>query len=181
MNRDKFIFELAKLKPNQSFLKLHGYRSEYGQEIVASIVFNVPYARAIEQSIAALKGYFPQDPIYSAAKRELMGLFKNTLIKLSEKNKEEDNPDFLPFLDEKMRRVDGIKLHKPTCELHIFSFVKKKIISVEGNPYGRNIPRFSPTKESFKKICPALKFEKLKVSPRQVESVTVESLALLEF
>lgn len=180
MNRDKFLFEAAKLKPNQNFLRLHGYKFESGQEIFANIVFNVPYARAIEESIAALKGYFPRDPHYCAAKIELLSAFKGALIGLSQKNISEDNSDFLPFLDEKMQRIDGIKLHVATSDLHIFSFVHKKIISVEGNPYGKNVQRFSPIKESFKKICPALKFEKLRVSPWQVENITVENLALLE-
>jgi hypothetical protein len=181
MNRDRFLFEAAKINPTQNFLKLHGYKSEYGQEIFASIVFNVPYIKALQESIAALKGYFPQDPHFASVKIEVLGSLKENLLRLPEAKETENEQDFLPFWDEKRRKIDGIKLHRATSELHIFSFVHKKIISQYGNPYGKKIPRFNPIRESFKKLCPALKFEKLRVSPWQVENITVENLALLEF
>lgn len=180
MNRDKFVFEASKLRPTKNFLRINGLKTDCGAEIFANIVFNVSYKNAIEESLRALKGYFPMDSRYVAAKAELIGKFRAALISMSEQKVADDEPHFLPLTDEKRRRIDGIRFHQPSSTLHIFALVQKKTISSPGNEYGKGVPRYSTIVEVFKKICPALKFESMTISPWQVESIKVESLFLLE-
>jgi len=180
LNKEKFVFEISKLRSNKNFLKIDGLKTDYGDEIFAKITFNVSYKTAIEESLRALNGHFPSDFHYQSAKNELVGKFKSALISMSEQRFIENECDFLYPMNDDGQKIEGIRVHRPSSTLHIFAFFHKKIISDTGNPYGKGAPRFNPILESFKKICPALRFESVTISPWQVANICVESLLLLE-
>lgn len=180
MNKDKFIFELSKLRSDKHFLRIEGLRTDYGPEVFANVTFNMPYKKAIEESLHALKGYFPSNLHHAMAKNELVGKFKAALISMSEQKTIEDESGFLPLLNDDRKRIEGVRFHKPSSTLHVFSFVSNKELSLHGNAYAKGFPRYNPIIETFKKICPALRFERMAISPWNVENIRVENILLLE-
>lgn len=175
----KFVSELSKLRPSSTFLSLKGYRNEHSEVSDYSIVFNISYKNSIKKSIMALEGCVPKNDLAAKAKQELIDSFNLSLNKIKEFGFEELQEHYTHFTDEKGVYIKGVKLHDKTATIHLYGFVVHKKVIVPGNYPISNKRPLTIEKDKLRKLCPVSKFRQFKVSPEQLDYISVNNLVLL--
>jgi hypothetical protein len=181
MDKQQFLSELGRLRPGSMFLSLMGYRNEYSEVSNYSIIFHMSYQKALERSLAALQGVVPGSDYESIAKRELIDSYHKSLDKMAITPLEELEDNYTRFLDENGNYIKGIKMLTQTGELHLYGLVNSKRIIIPGNYPNKADTRrpLTVAKDKLRKLCPVSKFRQFKLSPDQVDSISVQNLSLL--
>ena len=99
MDQKQFVSELAKLRPQATFLSLIGYRNEHSEVADYSIVFHMSYENALKRSIMALEGVVPADDMQARAKQELLDGYNASLEKMATTPVEEIDDAYTRFFD----------------------------------------------------------------------------------
>lgn len=179
MNKQSFITELSNLKPCATFLTLHKYKNDHGEVADHNIVFHISYKNALEKSILTLKEYIPQSALEGQAKVELLESFNNSLSKIEETSIEEINDGYHRFFDDNKKYIKGIKLHEESNTLHLYGFVVNKRIIEKGEYSPQNKRPLTLAKDKLRTLCTVSKFRQYKITPDQVEKISVQNLNLL--
>lgn len=179
MNQDQFVEELSKLKPGATFLTLKGYRNEHSEVADYSVVFHISYKNALERSIAALEPYVPADDLEKVARQELIDGYTKSLNKMAETPVEEVEDAYTRFFDDDGKYIKGIKLHTESKTLHLYGLVSQKKVLMPGSYPTKNKRALTIAKDKLRKMCPVDKFRQFKITPEQVDLISVQNLSLL--
>lgn len=179
MDRKQFVEELSKLRPSATFLSLIGYRNEYSEVADYSIVFHISYENALRRSLAALESAVPVDTLQAIAKQELIDGYNTSLTKMAITPIVEIDDAYTRFFDSDGNYIKGIKLHTETDTLHLYGLVNSKRVLIPGQYPHRNRRELTKAKDELRKLCPVEKFRQFKVTPAQVDRISVENLSLL--
>lgn len=178
MNQSQFVSELGKLRPSSTFLSIKGYRNRYGEVANYSIAFHVSYNKALGRSILQLESYVPENDLEEEAKEKILkSLIKS--LETSSNSKERSDSTYLRFLDERGREIKGVKLHIDTNTLHLYGFVVHKKVIMPGNYPKSNRKPLTKVSSAMRSKLSVGKFRQFKITPEQVESISVENLSLL--
>jgi hypothetical protein len=177
--QENILFELAKLRPNSTFLTLKGYRNAHGEISDYSIVFNVSYENSLKKSILCLKDLIPSDDLEAKAKEQLIASYNKSLISLETTPFEELEDNYVHFRDENNKYIKGIKYHKASKTTHLYGFVVHKKVIIPGSyPKVNKLP-LTLAKEKLAKTLSVSKFRQFKVVPEQLDYISVNNLTLL--
>jgi hypothetical protein len=179
MNQLQFVSELAKLRPSSTFLTLLGYRNEHSEVADYSIVFHISYENALKRSITALEGVVPADDLQVRAKRELIDGYNTSLAKMATTPVEEIDDAYTRFFDSDGSYIKGVKVHTATNTLHLYGLVNHKRVLMPGIYPHTNRRELTIAKDKLRKLCPVGKFRQFRITPDQVDSISVENLSLL--
>jgi hypothetical protein len=179
MNQQKFVSELAKLRSSATFLSVMGYRNEHSEVADYSLVFHMSYKNAIKRSIVIMKGLVPSDDLEVQAKEELLLSFGASLRKMAETPEEELQDHFTHFRDDNGSYIKGVKLHTESNTLHLYGLVNHKRVLMPGSYPETNRRPLTITKDRLRRMCPVGKFRSFRMTPNQVDSISVENLSLL--
>ena len=75
--------------------------------------------------------------------------------------------------------VKGVKLHTATNTLHLYGFVAQKKMLMPGIHKPRNRKPLTIAKDKLRNKCNVSKFRQFKITPEQVDCISVEGLHLL--
>jgi len=179
MNQTKFVAELSKLRPSATFLSILGYRNEYSEVADYSLIFHMSYQNALKRSLLALESIVPASDLESVAKQELVAGFQKSLDKMAEIPLEELEDGYTRFFDEDGKYIKGVKLHDATNTLHLYGLVAHKRVLMPGDYPKSNKRPLTMAKDKLRKLCPVSKFRQFRITPDQVNSISVENLSLL--
>ena len=179
MNQTKFVAELSKLRPSATFLSILGYRNEYSEVADYSLIFHMSYQNALKRSLLALESIVPTSDLESVAKQELVAGFQKSLDKMAEIPLEELEDGYTRFFDEDGKYIKGVKLHDATNTLHLYGLVAHKRVLMPGDYPKSNKRPLTMAKDKLRKLCPVSKFRQFRITPDQVNSISVENLSLL--
>jgi len=179
MNQAQFVAELGKLRPSSTFLSIKGYRNQYGEVANYNIAFHINYKNALERSLLQLGSYVPVDDLEDQAREKILNSLKKSLDNSSEKSEDKRDSAYLHFSDDKGNLIKGVKLHIDTNTLHLYGFVVHKKVIMPGNYPKTNQKPLTKVSNSLRSKLPVGKFRQFKITPDQVESISVENLSLL--
>ena len=181
MERQKFISQLSLLRPSSTFLTLHQYRNEYDEVSDYSIVFHISYHNALKKSLMILDQFTPSTALEIVAKAELMDGYQKSLTKTETISIEEIDDAYDRFFDTDGNYIKGCKLHRSSNTLHLYGLVNSKKIIEAGFYPNKSDTRRSLTKakDQLRKMCPVNKFRQFRITPQQVDHISVEHLSLL--
>jgi hypothetical protein len=179
MDRKQFVEELSKLRPSATFLSLSGYRNEHSEVADYSIVFHISYENALKRSVAVLDAVVPVDTLHALAKQELIDGYNKSINKIALTPIEEIDDAYTRFFDADGSYIKGVKLHTATDTLHLYGFVNTKRVIIPGQYPKRNKRDLTKAKDELRKLCPVEKFRQFKITPTQVDRISVENLSLL--
>lgn len=178
MDQVQFVAELAKLRPNSTFLTLKSYRNEHSEVADYSIVFHMSYENALQKSISTLEQYVPANDVEAKAKNELLESFHNSLNKMEETPIEEIEDGYTRFYDNG-KYIKGVKMHTESGTLHLYGLVSQKKILVPGSYPKKNKRELTIAKDKLRYMCAVGKFRQFKILPQNVDSIKVENVSLL--
>lgn len=182
MDQKQFVAELSKLRSAATFLSLTGYRNEHSEVADYSIVFHISYENALKRSIVALEtlgALDPIDPLRELARKELLDGYATSLTKIATIPVEEIDDAYTRFFDSDGNYIKGVKLHTATNVLHLYGFVNSKRVHIPGQYPKRNKRDLTKAKDELRKFCPVDKFRQFRITPAQVDRISVEHLSLL--
>lgn len=179
MNNANFVKELAKLRPNSTFLTLKRYQNEHNEISDYSIIFHMSYKTALQKSLKIIEELSANTILEKQAKSELIESFSNSLTKHDVNELQAKEDGYSQFYDNKGNFVKGVKLHDRTSTLHLYGLVVHKKVVQEGEYPVRNSKELTIIKNKMRSLTPVGKFRQFKVLPSQVESITVENVDLL--
>jgi len=179
MDQKQFAAELSKLRPSATFLSLRGYRNEHSEVADYNIVFHISYENALKRSIAILESIVPTDTLQALAKQELIDGYNSSINKIALTSIEEIDDAYTRFFDSNGNYIKGVKLHTSSHTLHLYGFVNHKRILIPGQYPKRNKRDLTKAKDALRKMCPVNKFRQFKITPSQVDCISVENLSLL--
>lgn len=179
MNQVQFISELSKLRTSSTFLTLHGYRSESGEVADFNIVFHMSYKNALLRSIAVLEAIIPNDDLEAQAKKECLSSFMTSLDKMDSTPIEEIEDSYRRFTDSNGQFIKGVKLHEETNTLHLYGLVVNKRTVMPGFHKSKNSKPLTIAKNKLRALTPIGRFRQFKITPDQLDSISVENLSLL--
>jgi hypothetical protein len=181
MERQQFIKQLSLLRPSSTFLTLHQYCNEYDEVSDYNIVFHISYHNALKKSLSILDQFIPSTPLEIVAKEELMDGYQKSLTKTQTIPIEEIDDAYDRFFDADGSYIKGVKLHRSTNTLHLYGLVNSKRVIAKGNyPVKADTRRsLTKTKDQLRKLCPVNNFRQFKITPQQVDHISVEHLSLL--
>jgi Ca2+-dependent lipid-binding protein len=177
MEKQDFIRALGALRPSSTFLTLHKYRNNYGEIANYNIIFHISYVNALQKSIEILENIKPATDLSSQAKRELLTSFHTSIQKASEVD--EDDDVYHRFFNEEGILIKGIKMHTATSTLHLEGFAHKKTVLTPGIYPEKNQRLLTIEKERLRQLCPISKFRQFRITPGQLEKITVQNLSFL--
>jgi hypothetical protein len=173
------VAELSKLRPSATFLSLSGYRNEHSEVADYSIVFHISYENALKRSVAALETVVPVDSLQALAKQELLDGYHTSLNKIATIPVEEIDDAYTRFFDSDGSYIKGVKLHTASDTLHLYGFVNHKRVLIPGSYPKRNKKDLTKAKDELRKLCAVDKFRQFRITPNQVDRISVEHLSLL--
>ena len=179
MDKAEFILQLGKLRPSSTFLTLKGYRNNVGEIADYNIVFHVSYSSALRRSIMALEGYIPNSFLEAQAKQELLDGYQNSIDRTEGLPVDEVSDHYMWFSDSSGNRIKGVKMHIKTETLHLYGFVVHKRVLMPGTYPVVQHKELTIAKNKLRKMCPINSFRQFRISPDQVESISVEKIHLL--
>jgi hypothetical protein len=179
MSQEQFVSELSKLRPAATFMSLLGYRNESSEVADYSIVFHMSYKNALRRSIVALDSIVPEDDYAAIAKQELIISYQASLDKMDTTPVEEIDDNYTRFFDSDGSHIKGVKLHTETNTLHLYGLVNHKRVLMPGQYKQTNRRPLTIAKDKLRRLCPVSKFRQFKITPAQVDSISVENLSLL--
>lgn len=179
MDKIEFLTELAKLRTSSTFLTLVGYRNEYSEVADYSILFHMDYANACRKSIQVMEKYVPTDHLQTLAKAELLSSFRRSL-RTAETTLEVDIDDaYSRFIAANGTYIKGVKMHTKTGILHLYGLLVHKRVTMPGIYPDSTGSELVQVKRHLRKMCPLGKFRQFRITPFQVERISVENLSLL--
>ncbi len=177
MNNSEFVLEISKLRPSSTFLSIMGYRNSASEIADYSIVFNMSYESALRKSIAVLENTITTGDLQNKAKKELIDGYSKSLENISAKDKVDNT--YTLFYDQNNKPIKGIKLHNATNTLHLYGLVNWKKVIMPGI-YSKNSKKeLTIIKDKLRKLTPLGKFRQFKITPDQVDRISVQNLNLL--
>lgn len=179
MNQQKFVTELSKLRPSATFLSIMGYRNEHSEVADYSLIFHMSYENALKRSLLALESVVPTSDMESVAKQELVAGFQKSLDKMAETPIEALEDGYTRFFDSDGKYIKGVKLHDATDTLHLYGLVNHKRVLLPGNYPKSNKRPLTIAKDKLRRLCPVAKFRQFRITPNQVDRISVENLSLL--
>jgi len=179
MDRNQFVEELSKLRSSATFLSLLGYRNDHSEVADYSIVFHMSYENALKRSLLVLESVVPTDALHALAKQELLDGYAKSLNKIAITPIEEIEDAYTRFFDSDGNYIKGVKLHTETDTLHLYGLVNSKRVLIPGQYPTRNRRDLTKAKDELRKLCPVEKFRQFKITPAQVDRISVEHLSLL--
>ena len=179
MDQKQFVTELSKLRSSATFLSLIGYRNEHSEVADYNIVFHISYENALRRSVTALESVVPADTLQALAKQELIDGYNTSLTKMAQTPIEEIDDAYTRFFDLDGNYIKGVKLHTETNVLHLYGFVNSKRVLIPGQYPKRNRRELTKAKDELRKLCPVDKFRQFRLTPDQVDRISVEHLSLL--
>jgi hypothetical protein len=174
-----FVTELGKLRSSSTFLTLKGYRNESSEVADYNMVFHMSYANALQKSLDVLKKLKTPTDLEKQAKSELMESFQTSLTKMATTPLEDVDDAYTRFTDDDGAYIKGVKLHTNTNTLHLYGLVVHKRVVLPGNYAKKNKKPLTLAKDKMRYLTPVGKFRQFKITPAQVESISVENLSLL--
>ncbi len=174
MDQQQFVAELGKLRTSSTFLTLKGYRSESGEVSDFSIVFHMSYKNALLRSIAKLEALVPADELEAQAKEECLASFMNSLDRIETTPIEEVDDAYRRFTDSNGTYIKGVKLHEESNTIHLYGLVVHKKILMPGIHKTKNRKPLTVAKDRLRRMCPVGSFRQFRISPNQVDSISVE-------
>lgn len=180
MDQTQFVTELSKLRPGATFLTLRGYRNEASEIADYSIVFHMSYENALKKSIETLAALDLQTDLEKKARAELIDSFARSLAKgAGSPELEERDPVYSYFKDDKGEYVKGVKYHDASGTLHLYGLVVHKRVILPGIYASKNRRELTIAKDKLRHLTPVGKFRQFKLTPEQVDSITVQNVSLL--
>ena len=179
MNKQQFVTELAKLRPSSTFLSLMGYRNSNSEIANYNIIFHINYQNALKKSILQLQSIVPENDLEALAKQDLIDGYNKSLNKISTVEIKDINDAYTRFFDEDGNYIKGVKLHTQTNVLHLYGFVNFKHIIMPGLYTQTNRQPLTIAKDKLRKNLPVEKFRQFKISPNQVDYISVQNISLL--
>lgn len=179
MNKIDFVSELSKLRTSATFLSLTGYRNEHGEVADYSIVFHISYENALKRSIMALECVVPEDDMQTLAKQQLLDGYNKSLSNIATTPVEEVENAYTRFLDSNGKYVKGVRLHTETNTLYIYGMLNSKRVTAAGIYPARNKRPLTIAKDKLRRLCSVDKFRQFKITPSQVQKISVENISLL--
>ena len=179
MKIEEIIAELAKIRPDSTFLKVNGYKSVKTSEVSDfQIVFHMSYANALEKAILDLECVVPENELQAEAKDSLMKGYKKSFDKVSSEPLEVIGEHYRRVFDSNGNHIKGIKVHNETNTLYIFGRLHKKKVRSPGNYKTVNHKPLTIAKDELSKNFAVSKFRQFVIEPGQFESIKVENLTL---
>lgn len=179
MNNQQFVAELANLRPASTFLTLKGYRNEASEIADFSIAFHMSYRSALEKSKAILQELALSNDLEKQARDELIASFDKSLLNMAQTPIEEIEDGYQRFFDEEGNYIKGVKLHVATDTLHLYGLVVHKRVMMPGMYKHTNRKPLTIAKDKLRHLTPVGKFRQFKITPSQVDRISVEKLSLL--
>lgn len=178
MNREEFIEALSNLRPASTFLTLKGYRNGAGEVSDFSIAFHIDYRQALRKSIEIVDEMKLTTPLEKLARDELIESFNKSLVKMEDTPLEEMEDGYTRFFDEEGNHIKGVKLHNATDTLHLYGLVVHKRVRVPGVYPVVNSRKLTIAKDKLRYLTPVGKFRQFRITPYQVDKISVENLTL---
>jgi hypothetical protein len=180
MDNLKFVNELSKLRPGSTFLTVRGYRNEASEIADYSIAFHFSYENALKKSIEVLSKLDLTEKLELQARTELLNSFAMSLARgAASPELEERDPTFSYFKGDDGNYVKGVKLHAASDTLHLYGLVVHKRVLMPGLYASKNRRPLTVAKDKLRYLTPVGKFRSFKMTPFQVDSISVENVSLL--
>lgn len=179
MNNEEFVSELARLRPQSTFLNLHRYQGVSGEVANFNIIFHISYENALKRSVAILESLVPDSDLQAMAKFEVLQSYHTSIASIQETPIEEVDDAYTRFFNTDGSYIKGVKLHTATQTLHLYGLVHQKVILTPGVHKKVNSKPLTIEKEKLRRMGPVSKFRQFKILPTQVEKIKVEGLHLL--
>lgn len=179
MTRESFVLELSKLRSGSTFLNLHRYRAESGELANFNIVFHISYLNALKRSVAVLEALVPDSPLQMQAKHELLTSYHTSIEKGTTIAVEEIDDAYTRFFDADGSYIKGVKMHTETGHLHIYGLSHQKVVIEPGVYKKVNSKPLTIEKQKLSRLCPVSRFRQFRITPEQVEKISVQNLQLL--
>lgn len=180
MNKQEFVGELSKLRPGSTFLSVIGYRNNYSEIADYNLVFHMSYENALKRSITVLGDYSPINDLEIEAKTEVLQQFKRSLNSARKIPVEDIDDAYTRFFDDQGRYIKGIKLHTKSDTLHLYGLVVHKRVIMPGMYDEKDTRRpLTVAKDKLRRMCQVSKFRQFKMTPWQVDRISVENISLL--
>lgn len=179
MNKEQFVEELSHLRSASTFLTLRGYRNSADEVADYSVAFHISYRSALEKSIEMLNGIKLKTPLEKMAREELTESFRKSLIKMDETLIGDIEDGYTRFFDDDGNYIKGVKMHNASATLHLYGLVVHKRVTTPGIYPHVNSRPLTIAKDKLRYLTPVGKFRQFRITPQQVESISVENLSLL--
>lgn len=179
MDNKSFVSELSQLRPSSTFLSIIGYRNEASEIANFSLLFHMSYRSALEKSKAILQGLALSNDLEKQARDELIASFDKSLLNMAQTPIEEIEDGYQRFFDEEGNYIKGVKLHVATDTLHLYGLVVHKRVMMPGMYKQTNRKPLTIAKDKLRYLTPVGKFRQFKITPSQVDRISVEKLSLL--
>jgi hypothetical protein len=179
MNKEQFVEELSQLRPASTFLTLRGYRNGVDEVADYSVAFHISYRTALEKSIQILNRMKLRTPLEQMARQELTESFRKSLTKMEETLVEDIEDGYTRFFDDDGNHIKGVKMHNATTTLHLYGLVVHKRVTTPGIYPHVNSRPLTIAKDKLRYLTPVGKFRQFRITPQQVEQISVENLSLL--
>lgn len=179
MNQEQFVAELSKLKAGATFLSLNRYVNAANETANYNIVFHISYENALKRSIDTLKSMDLSSDLDKHAQVELLESFNKSLNKAMTTPIDEIADAYTRFFDTEGNYIKGVKLHRGSNTLHLYGLVVHKKVLIPGFYEKDNRGPLAVAKDHLRSKCQVGKFRQFKMTPFQVESISVQNLSLL--
>ena len=176
---NKFVSEIAKLKPQSTFLTVKGYRNSSSEVADYSIVFNINYTNALKRSIATLEAMSLSNDLERQAREELLASYNKSLIRGEEETIEERTDAYQHFQNDDGSYIRGVKWHTATSTLHLYGLINAKRVLLPGIYPKVNSRPLTIAKHKLSSLCSVGKFRQFKLTEDNVEYIAVQNMTLL--
>jgi hypothetical protein len=179
MNRSEFVSAIASVRPSATFLTLHGYTASSGEVADHQIVFHVSYRNLLERSIVALNAIGVEGDLEIEAKAAVLESLAGSLAKFDETSVEELEDAYERFFDDNGQHIRGIKRHVETDTFHLYGVTVQKRIHTPGTFKEVKSKPLTLAKNRLMAMLPVSKWRQYRITPDQVQRVTVDSRSIL--
>jgi hypothetical protein len=179
MNANEFVSAIASVRPQATFLTLHGYRAESGEVADHQIVFHVSYRTLLERSVVALNALQVSDDLQAQAKGEVFESLTASLAKVEETTVEDIEDAYERFFDDSGAHIKGIKRHIESGVMHLYGTTVQKRVIVPGTYKEVKSKPLTIAKNKIRASLPVSKWRQYRVKHDQLDRVSVDSLKLL--
>jgi hypothetical protein len=180
MDTTAFITELSKLRPASTFLTVKGYRNDASEIADYSLAFHFSYENALKRSIETLSKLDLQGDLEKRARMELIDSFAKSLARGSASPELEDrDPTYTYFQDEDGNYIKGVKYHAGFDIVYLYGLVVHKRVLMPGVYSHKNSRPLTMAKDKLRYCTSVGKFRSFRMTPGQVDSISVEKLELL--
>lgn len=180
MDTKDFITELSKLRTSSTFLTVSGYRNEAGEISDYSIVFHMSYENALRKSIEQVAVMDLKEPLEIQARQELIQSWTNSISTMQSTPMEAlDESVYTHFKDDDGKYIKGVKVHNASGALHLYGLIVHKKTRMPGTYPAKNRRPLTIAKDKLRHLTPVGRFRQFKITPEQVDSISVENISLL--